>query len=129
MNDKKFFDDIKTQYKEEIKKLNDIDINIVETKFILDIPNISKYSLNDDVIVCVNVDKNGVNIEYYYNGLKIEPKCYYLRPEHYYPVETLTILHECIYQDTHEPDIKFLEDGKKSNYMRKIKLNQLNDVQ
>ena len=82
----------------------------LEYKVILEDNVLAKYKLNKDVGFIVDINEG--KMIYTYQGRKLEPKCYYLRPDDYHEVTTLQILQQCVLQDTHKPDIKFLEEGK-----------------
>lgn len=66
---------------------------------------LSNFGLNADINFSVINGK----VEYYYKGVKVDPICYYIRPDNYNEVSLLEILQECIAQDTYTPDIKKLE--------------------
>jgi len=70
---------------------------------------LTKFKLNEDIQFLVTAGNGEGEMEYYYKGVKIDPECYYIRPDNYSEVSLLEILHECIAQNTHSPDIKKLE--------------------
>ena len=93
-------------------------IKFIKFKFVIDLDEekILKYELNDDISFVADINPDYTcSILYYYRDIELDPNCYYIRPEKYHTVSTLSILHECIKQKTCRPDIKFLEDGKKNN--------------
>jgi hypothetical protein len=114
--EEKFIEDLdilsKEQYKETAKIICECD-NIISFKFIVDISDDmkEKYSLNDDIEFVIDANPEVAQMEYHYKGMKMEPVCHYIRPENYHEVSELTMLHECIKQDTHKPNIIHLERG------------------
>ena len=120
MTFKEFVKDIDAIAQSEFKTIMNavvaVSESVMQIKFELKIPVelMSKYSLNSDITLVVNAQPNDAQIEYLYKGVVICPECYYIRPTPYHPVDTLTILKECIIQNTSTPDIKYLEDGLKS---------------
>ena len=96
-----------TEIYEALKSVTDvfsICFNIYPSQDIL-----SKFGLTKDINFSV-INNNGYGkMKYYYKGRKVEPECYYLRPNNYSEVSLLEVLHECIAQNTNTPDIKHLE--------------------
>lgn len=115
MKNKKLFEELEKinqeNYKKFIESLNSHDLEILTVTFITKLNNelIEEFELNDDISFSCEITPEKGKMEYYYKGLKVEPDCYYLRPDNYREVSTLEILQECIKQDTHEPDIKKIE--------------------
>ena len=65
------------------------------------------YNLGEHISIKLGVPD--CQVSYYYKGCKMEPICYWLRPDNYREVSIIEMLLECIKQDTHRPDIKHLE--------------------
>ena len=84
----------------------------VEINIKLSDESVSKFELNDDIMITQLCTPGEVKTKYYYKGIDVNPDCYYLRPDDYHSVSTLRILQECIAQDTPRPDIKYLERGE-----------------
>lgn len=55
---------------------------------------------------------NPIICDYTYNGIVIKPKGYYILKKGYKMPSQLDILHQCVKQNTHEPDIKRLQKGQ-----------------
>jgi hypothetical protein len=120
MKDKEFLKelDLITQenYKKLFNALKDCPVKTYDLKFEVEITEEmkSKYGLDDNFrFFAVLGGYEGPKMEYDYKGIKLDPDCYWLRPDDYHEVSTLQILHECMKQDTYRPDIKFLERGEK----------------
>ena len=106
-----------------LQKMTDVKIISFKIQTKLDEKILVKYNLNDDIRFIIDVTPDSGIVSYYYKGLKLNPDCYYLRPDEYYSPTVLDILQECIRQDTHIPDIKFLERGdklKRGNRLKEI---------
>ena len=118
--DMNFFNELDTVVKrgwEEVTShIKECITNVISFEYVanLDKDIKLKYGLNDDIVFVIKIDSIRVEGEtqYYYKGRKMEPICYYLRPDDYHEVSTLTMLRECIRQDTNKPDIMFLERGE-----------------
>lgn len=65
------------------------------------------YNLGEHISIKLGVPD--CQVSYCYKGCKMEPICYWLRPDNYRNVYIIEMLLECIKQDTHRPDIKHLE--------------------
>jgi len=107
---------VQKDYEEIVNKITDCDIRVSSFNFH---PHMSlkikkKYGLNKNIGFMVTASAgSGGKTTYLYKGIIVEPDCYYLRPDDYHKVSTLTMLQEAIKQDTHNPDIKHLESGEK----------------
>lgn len=88
--------------------------NLIEFKFFVNRSNEfnEKFGLNESIqfVITVNNYPSEQKCEYYYNGRKMEPDCYYIQPENYYQPTIIEMLQECIKQDSHKPNIKHLEN-------------------
>ena len=105
---------IDKQKSEIITAILSVSDKVSQIRFTADISEnlLLKYDLNNDIAIHVNLTPEGGKVEYCYKGIPVEPECYYIRPDDYHKVSTLTILQECIKQDKHNPDIKYLERGE-----------------
>ena len=118
--EKEFFKQLDLISNKQHKTLNsllrdlDFEIRTITMDVNLDIETKIKFGLNSDISFSLKMDGNN-KMNYYFKNAEVEPLCYYLRPDDYHEVDTLTILQECIKQDTHKPDIMYLERGEKSN--------------
>lgn len=74
------------------------------------------FGLNEDIKFVLNMSYE-TNMEYWYKNIPVKPECYYIRPDDYHDVPLLRILQECIIQDKHNPDIKYLERGETVNVL------------
>lgn len=112
---KEFFEQIDKISKEELTKLIKLIDGTQITKFTfkISLPNdvMNSFSLSEDLSFLVDSTPTDNKMKYYYKNLPIEPIHYYLRPDDYHEVSTLEMLQQCIHQDTHKPDITFLERG------------------
>lgn len=54
---------------------------------------------------------NPIICDYTYNGIVIKPKGYYILKKGYRMPSQLDIIHQCVKQNTHEPDTKHLQEG------------------
>lgn len=88
--------------------------NLIEFKFFVDGSDEfnEKFGLNKSIQFVVTINKYATEqkCEYYYNGIKMEPNCYYNRPNDYYQPTIVEQLQECIKQDSYKPNIKHLEN-------------------
>ena len=115
----KFFNELniitQSNYKEIMKRLEGIDINLISLAFEASLNNdiLTKYGLNDDIEFLTNIGQSQGQTDYYYKGDKLEPINLQIRTKDYHPVTTLEILQQCVIQDTNKPDIRFLEERKK----------------
>jgi len=82
----------------------------------VDIPEefLTKYELNSfcEFDCTISAESGGVSV-HYYKGRKIKPDGHYIQKQNDTRVGLLQILQECVKQDTHQPDIKFLQRGEK----------------
>jgi len=92
----------------------DTGVDSLSFEFVVNIgeESVSDFGLNSEIMITQHCTPELVKTKYYYKGVEVSPDCYYLRPEEYHPVTTLRILQECINQDKHNPDIKYLERGE-----------------
>ena len=105
---------VKKNYNKILDNIKEWDIKINGFSFLpeMDLETKKRFSLNEDITFQVQITGGGGSTNYLYKGLIIEPDAYYLRPDDYHEVSTLTMLQEAIKQDTHNPDIKYLERGE-----------------
>lgn len=108
-------------------RLLTLDINFTNISFLVPITNdfIEKYKINDKFeFIASFSDWNDVELIINYNGRKIEPISFFVKPDNYVEPHLLDIFQECIKQNTHTPDIKKLQipDIKRD---RKHKLNRI----
>jgi len=85
------------------------DIFSVELFVSVDEEFLNKYDLNNKITFMLHSKNGKGKTIYLYNGMKIEPNCYYVRPKGYQIVSTLEMLQEAIKQNTYKPDITHLE--------------------
>ena len=100
---------------EILKALFNVKIEIIQFTFKLNLNETLKlFGLNNNINIFIETENKTeeLKIKYYYNNLEINPICYYTKPDNYIKVLTIQILLEAIKQNTHEPDIRFLEEGK-----------------
>lgn len=113
---KEFFEQLDKISKEELNKLIKLiaDTKITKFTFEISLPNdvLKKFWLSEDLLFLVDSTPTGCTMKYFYKNLPVEPINFYLRPDDYHEVSTLEILQQCIHQDTHKPDILFLERGE-----------------
>lgn len=114
-----FFKELDIVIREELNKLIQLIEGTKITKFTFEITlsndNLKKFKLSEDFIFLVDSTPTSCEVKYYYKNLPLEPINYYLRPDDYHEVSTLEMLQQCVLQDTHQPDIRFLERGEKIN--------------
>ena len=121
-----FEKELNEQIKKQIKKLNefifDHELKIQSVNFAVEPVEdiLTKYGLNNDISFTAKYTVDGVNVKFKFKHMELEPDCYYIRPDDYHDVTVLEILKECIIQNTHTPDIKFLERGEKQNNAQQI---------
>ena len=72
--------------------------------------SLAEFGLNSDIKITCTVNGMKVGqVEYFYKDMHVEPICHYIHSKEHKAVSTLTILRECIKQDTRQPDIMSLE--------------------
>ena len=105
---------VQSEWKEAAKLIKDSKLRIISFSYsvLLSDDILKKYSLTNNIEFIVDTTSDSGKIEYYYKGMKLEPVNYYLRPDDYHEVSTLSILQQCTIQDTYKPDIMFLERGE-----------------
>ncbi len=104
-----FIDSIRKKLYESVK---DINIQFVNISFNIPVTSdfLYKYKLNKKFDFIADLkDWNDVDVNIHYNGCKIKPDGYYLRPDDWVEPHLLDVLQECIKQDTYKPDITHLE--------------------
>lgn len=108
---------VQKNYHRVLDAIKELDVKVNGFSFLPEVPLEikEKYGLNEDLTFMVGVSGDGGRTDYLYKGLIIEPDCYYVRPDDYHEVPLLTMLQEAIKQDTHNPDIKYLERGETEN--------------
>lgn len=109
--------------------MKDFKVQFTNISFIIPLNEefINKYNLNKDFVFIATLnDWNDVDISIYYKGGKLEPVCFYIRPDDWVEPHLLDVFQECIKQDTHTPNIKKLETFSITR-SRKQKLNCINN--
>lgn len=80
----------------------------------LRIPNVqdlnARHGLNDSIGYYISIESKKSQVYYTFNGVTIDPKCFFIKEQHHKNVDTLTILKLCISENTHCPDIKPLQE-------------------
>jgi len=123
---KMFFEELdkvtQDNYKEVVNALIKQNTKVYSFSYLIELNDdiILKYNLNNDIkFKCVVTPDSG-SMEHYYKGRLVKPINLYIRPDNYCEVSTLTILQECIKQDRHDPDIRYLELGGRKAKLKRI---------
>jgi hypothetical protein len=118
MNNKLFKEELDKITQEEWHKIHELIVsncsNVISIRFEIKLPDsiLEQFWLNKNLRFIITASVGDMVIEFNYKGRKIDPVNYYLRPNEYHEVSMLQILQQCIIQDTHSPDIMFLERGE-----------------
>lgn len=116
---KEFFEQIdkivKREYESVLEAIVKTEVKVRSFSFDVAVDEnlLKQYSLNKDIRLIAETVPDSISMRYLYKDMPLEPINYYLRPDDYHEVSTLQILEQCIAQDTHKPDIMFLERGEK----------------
>lgn len=118
ISDGEFVSDLNKIVLDEYSKIRELINNdwgkLIEFKFFVDGGDEfnKKFGLNKSIqfVITINKYPNEQKCGYYYKGRKIEPDCYYNRPNNYYQPTIVEQLQECIKQDSYKPNIKHLEN-------------------
>lgn len=109
----------KAEWKKIVEKLEGLDshITVLHFEVLIEKEILKDFGLNEDLrfIVENNIGRTSP-MKYYYKNLPVEPECYYMKPQNYIEVDTLTILRACVDQNTNLPNIKPFEDGSVEIY-------------
>jgi hypothetical protein len=106
---------ISDDYKIRISSIMECN-NIIALIMIMDDKNtlnlLQKYSLpHDKLQIRLSVHDGMIQVQYYFNRIKLDPVSNYILPKDYRQPSVLEILRECVKQNTHKPDIRRLEIG------------------
>lgn len=114
--DTDFFADLDVFAKSEYRKFMDViektNTQVMNAGLWLPVDDVfkKKYELNENITFLLKLAGNSGAMKYYYKGLEIKPDCNYITPEYYVAVPTLMVMQEAIKQNTHEPNIREIEN-------------------
>ena len=106
---------VQSEWKKIIQIIQDANVKVLSLKFEIKLKDdiLTRFGLNNYFRFVAEFNPGESKMLYLYKDMVLEPINYYLRPEDYHEVSLLEILHQCIVQDTYQPDIRFLERGEK----------------